>query len=400
MKRIPSSFKTAIALAVLGVAAFGWAPIGEAAVISHWSFNGGTVGNTINNAGDAVGGVTVSRFEGASPNPGDDVKYTSGPTGFGTAANFDNLANGTDGQGAALKSGVPQTGDLVGLSALTVDAFVYIDSGTTLTFADSIFRKSNTVDDGGELDDGYSVTVNPDGKLQLRLGRGNTAGQRAAVRTAGALTRDAWVHVAATWDGGTGAIKLYLDGSEVATEDTGLDGGGATSLTGSLNGSSNDGPAAIGALVRSNDNDVDGDTGQFFDGFIDDLAVWDDALTPGEVKALADTAFQAELRYDSGMADQLFEVHDAGSGTTDPIFGGGTLHPIGLQWTYATGLGSTAGLTGSGQNWSLVIDGSAGTGLISSFGAVVPEPSSLALLGIGALVMRLLRRRWVPPRRS
>jgi hypothetical protein len=50
--------------------------------------------------------------------------------------------------------------------------------------------------------------------------------------------------------------------------------------------------------------------------------------------------------------------------------------------------GTTDHFTDAADNFSLNIT------------AAIPEPASLALLGIGALVMRLLRRRWVPPRRS
>jgi hypothetical protein len=107
-----------------------------------------------------------------------------------------------------------------------------------------------------------------------------------------------------------------------------------------------------------------------FDGQLDDLAIWNESFTAGEILGLYDVALDSELNYNAAKFDLMKQVHDAGSGTSDGIAGASGPD---LFWTYASGLGSTEGLTGSSPSFTLVLDGSAGTGLTSE--PYIPPPS-------------------------
>jgi hypothetical protein len=102
-----------------------------------------------------------------------------------------------------------------------------------------------------------------------------------------------------------------------------------------------------------------------FDGQLDDFAIWDEALTAGEVLGLRDVARDSALNYDAGVFDLLKQAHDS-LGSTPVIMGASDPH---LVWMFASGLGSTEGLSGSFPNFTLVLNGSAGTGLRSALPA-------------------------------
>lgn len=117
------------------------------------------------------------------------------------------------------------------------------------------------------------------------------------------------------------------------------------------------------------------------EGFIDDFVALGDTLTGGEVTSLYNLA--EELQYDFGKVELLLNIHRNG---------GGTVNIDGLNWSYATGLSGTDGqLIGGSGTFTLVVDGSSGTGLLAA--TVVPETASLTLLGLGGLLMLVARRR-------
>ena len=271
----------------------------EPGVIAHWDFDEGTVGSRVTNDVDHVASIQVDHFRGQLAAVNDEVEFVEGPPGFGTAANFDSVQNGVDRAGAALKSAVPLT-SLTGLSALTVEAFVYVASETSLVGAQSIFRKSDTADSGGDLENGYVLNLGDNGKVSLRVGRSSSA--RATVLTTNSIPRDRWVHVAGTWESDSGVIRLYIDGEEQGVTDNGVL---ATNLTGTLSGSSNDGPAAIGALIRSNATGSDSWCGQFFDGYIDEVRVSDFARTPDQFLGVLSAAGFVDIRRSSSNGLEL-----------------------------------------------------------------------------------------------
>jgi len=126
-----------------------------------------------------------------------------------------------------------------------------------------------------------------------------------------------------------------------------------------------------------------GDNGTLygFRGQLDDLGIWNLALSDAEVMALFTLADDPILSYDLGLAQVLFDIHHAG--------GGGTR--IGsCVWQYAEGLATDLGVLTSpdGMHFSLRLDES-GTGLVG----VIPEPATLSLLALGAVGLLARRRR-------
>ncbi len=109
---------------------------------------------------------------------------------------------------------------------------------------------------------------------------------------------------------------------------------------------------------RSMNNGAAGAVFQPFPGSIDDIAVWDSAFTASEVRGLYDVGNDATLGYDAGAFDALKSLHDAGAGASGVVRN--------RTWTFATALGNTAGLGEANGIFTLVLDGMAGTGLVSS----------------------------------
>jgi hypothetical protein len=116
---------------------------------------------------------------------------------------------------------------------------------------------------------------------------------------------------------------------------------------------------------------------QFFGGLVDDVTVWNEALTAAEIKGMYDVGMSVPLSYTADKFDLLKQRHDAAAGST-------TIDS--LEWTYVTGLTGPAGLTSGPGGYTLILDAVAGTGLTT-----IPEPSAALLGGLG--VLALLRRR-------
>ena len=171
------------------------------------------------------------------------------------------------------------------------------------------------------------------------------------------LATNSWKFM--TYVGDSTNIRMYVDGVLSGTQDT-------TTLATTFNG-----------------NFEIGGTGQFsedMEGLLSDVGVWNEALNANEVKGLFDisVAGGGMLAYDVAEFDTLKQVHDAGSGSAT----------IGdLEWTYATGLVGSAGLSLDGGEYTLILDTINGTGLTA-----IPEPSAALLGGLGLLAL-LCRRR-------
>ena len=94
-----------------------------------------------------------------------------------------------------------------------------------------------------------------------RSGRSTIGGEQNATGTA-SLPTNTWSHLAVAWDGAT--LRLYVDGAQVASK----------AVTGSL--------AASTAPFRIGGNGI---WGEYFSGAIDEVRVYDHALTPAEIQA-------------------------------------------------------------------------------------------------------------------
>ncbi len=102
---------------------------------------------------------------------------------------------------------------------------------------------------------------------------------------------------------------------------------------------------------------------QYFNGLVDDVAVWDARLNDAEVLALYQLGAESALKYDAGQFATLKAVHDAGSGSVT----------IGARtWTYAPNLFSVAGLTNTAAGYIVVLNPTNKTG-VANWNAVPPQ---------------------------
>ena len=283
--------------------------------------------------------VPLDDASGVTLNSG--AAITSGSQGkFGEALSLDGSNDTAD---VTAGSGVS------GSTTRTISTWVFQDSGVT-GLKTPVSLGLNGTGAKWDLD-----IDNSDGAIEVGVGNGRNAGSGL-----GGLV-GSWIMVTTTLPSGGGTVGdvvTYLNGTA-----TNASGG-----TRPINTS--DTSLRLGVSANLNI--------QFFDGLVDDVAVWDEALTDDEILSLFDVGDSLDLSYTAGAFDQLKQVHDAGSGVV-------TVN--GLEWSYASSLTDPAGLTTDGTNYSLVLDATAGTGLT----AVIPEPSALLLVPFGSLLV--LRRR-------
>jgi len=192
----------------------------------------------------------------------------------------------------------------------------------------------------------------------VRLRGRPVGGNWADIRRGSGLESSGWRHVAVVLDD----VNLRLIGYMNSL---------GSGLSGTENGWTVDDPNSYssGQLWDGTDplsigNAYPGNSFQgAFDGQLDDFAIWNEALSAGEILGLYQVGTNAVLNYNAAKFDLLKQAHDTGRGSASPISGASGPD---LFWTFASGLGSTEGLRGSGTRFTLVLDGSAGTGLTSS----------------------------------
>ena len=171
-----------------------------------------------------------------------------------------------------------------------------------------------------------------------------------------------WAHIVTvgTYNPGSDdiSLKTFINGQHIAQ----LDGTVEDEVV------DNNGFFTIGSFWRGGgvafQRFLSWNTGQ---GWIDDLAMFNFSFTDGEAIASHSLGNDAELNYDMSQVIQLLDVHRSGTGIA---------YVGGLSWSHATGLAGTDGqLTGSGGNFTLVLDAGAGTGLATTVGQL-PDSDS------------------------
>lgn len=206
---------------------------------------------------------------------------------------------------------------------------------------------------GGTSDPGTKFDIGIDaangGHLEVGVG-GGRLNVAAATITTPALNDGVWRLA-------TVVIPDILDDDPAAADlsDIDLYVDGVFSYDGSANNSADRtiSTAPTGSFFLG--RNANGAGGGNVNGSIDDVAVWDNPLTPDEIKSLYDVGQQLDVN--AGIYDQVLSLHNAGSGT---IYAGD------YAWSYASGLSSSAGITGS----DLVLDDAANTGV--TFTGLVP----------------------------
>lgn len=119
----------------------------------------------------------------------------------------------------------------------------------------------------------YQLKIDSSGGLTFQVG-----GVSGAVTSDAKVSIGSWYHVAGSWDGTT--YSVYVNG----TKKSGASGGSELSQD-----------AGGFSIGRTGDY-----AGGYFDGIIDDVAVFDRALTDAEILTLCDVTRKAYYRFESG----------------------------------------------------------------------------------------------------
>ena len=239
-----------------------------------------------------------------------------------------------------------------------------IDAGSSVDFDDTSFTVSAWLYNDPGVASWRTAFGHWATTQNIHYGRNNTGafGDFGGGQTSGGSMTDAtWYHVVSRRGASGPENSLWINGVKQAQTSTGT----TTALGANL--------MYIGTK--------DGSNGNPWDGRIDDLGYFSEPLTDGQIVATYDMALSS-YAYDLGEMQQLFDVHDLGSGlaTVD-----------GVRWAFSSGLGATEGLITFAGSPAIVLDGTLGTGLI--FAGAIPEPTTFTLTMAGLIGLSLVRNR-------
>ena len=127
---------------------------------------------------------------------------------------------------------------------------------------------------------------------KLRWVRFNSSGTGYTIDTVDTFNDNAWHHVVVT-NKTSGTIDIYVDGTAL-TLGTGT--GNYTNVTSSGNSGITMNNAAVGVNIGY----FAATSSQYFDGLIDEVAIWDDVLTSSEVTAIYNNGAPTDLTTDAG----------------------------------------------------------------------------------------------------
>ncbi len=160
-----------------------------------------------------------------------------------------------------------------------------------------------------------TIAVGNDVRLRFRLKAGGST--TSLVASSGNFVNGQWIHVAGTYDGSN--IRVYVDGVEV----------GSVAKTGLI-----DSAPAVLFWIGGN---PDSPTSRPWDGKIDDVRLYDGALSQGEIETLAvgPTSMFTKIYWGDNGTDKLQRANLDGSDVEDLITSG--ISPNGVAIASATG---------------------------------------------------------------
>lgn len=227
---------------------------------AYWPFDEGQ-GTSVQDTASGIADPVKYVFNDAEYKPSTDPLWKSGAEGHGVLANsllFDGYS--TSVSRPAAQAPVPG-GDLTVEAWVAPRAYEWGDEGKPSAII-------NQHDKGARQ--GYMLGMGRHGTWTFQIGINGTW-QEVWAQPGAVLERDEWSHVAATFDGGTGAMRLYLNGTLV---------GSHTAPTGSITPAPQD-------LIIGRHNQAVMLNGIFplnsFAGIIDEVEIRSDSLSAGEV---------------------------------------------------------------------------------------------------------------------
>ena len=219
----------------------------------------------------------------------------------GTLLNGATYADGKVGQ-AFLLDGVDDTvqvsetmggASLDGYGQLTLDAWVKPDT-LTPAYQTIVSKYDGSQDDGVS----YWLGIRPGGRIQFSVYSDYTASPFTSTGWT-AETVGTWVptgtftHVAGVWKGGAD-LKIYINGYELTPAEAPVvpnaNGPGGLTIT------SNTAPMTIGSVWREGSGSTV--PGLLYKGLIDEVEIFDRALSAGEVKSISDAGSSGKCKVD------------------------------------------------------------------------------------------------------
>ena len=234
----------------------------------YWRFEDNTVSGSNGTIADSSGNSrTATTKNGVTFSTDIPVPHTN------------NYSISLDGEDTYLSIGNPS--DLQITGNMTISAWFKTSSGSNNRIIDK--------DGGGGQPRSYILLLVSN---KLRWVRFNASGTGYTIDTVDTFNDNAWHHVVVT-NKTSGTIDIYVDGTAL-TLGTGT--GNYTNVT----SSGNSGITMNNAAVGINMGYFAATTSQYFDGLIDEVAIWDDVLTASEVTAIYNNGAPTDLTTDAG----------------------------------------------------------------------------------------------------
>jgi N-acetylneuraminic acid mutarotase len=319
---------------------------------------------TANNTGaDVMGLNNATLYNGTT--------YAAGEVG--QAFSFD---------GSSTRVEVADSTSLAFAASLTIEGWIKLNSYPASGSSTAIVFRG---DDRGGLDP-YSLTIQSTGRMSFQVTNQNNSGTSITAP----IALGQFIHVAATLDDATGTMRLYENGAIVAQTVTTVRPFGALDPTqnpgfgiGNANGTS---PSSFNIP---------------FDGLIDELSMYNRALTPGEVLGIFKAGSDGKVA--SPIAVDYPSVIEGAAGTTTPetftITRTGSLSgSLAVNWTTADDTAKAGTDYAAAAGTVTFADGQATqTVQVTVKGNDIPEPNKTfhlvvnptggpAVMGVGTIV--------------
>jgi hypothetical protein len=221
---------------------------------------------------------------------------------------------------------IPGSPDLNPFNAFSVEFWTRPDPAGAAT--DRALFVSRTTASGWHY--GYYLAANASDQWQFDTGH-KTSG--VSTLTGGGATNQAWYHIVATFDAGTGNKALYVNGIMVATSAEAIG-------TFAPNNAVNEGATSDEGIGKTTASDAYLGEGTFFLGDLDEVAVYDYALAPEQVARhyglptaptleIAREATQLKITWSQGLLLEASEI--TGPWTTNTAVSPYLLTPSGTR---------------------------------------------------------------------